>query len=50
MPLEPSVVEDGDDGTPMVLSHPESSSSKSFRLIVDEVLKYPGIVRKSESS
>ncbi|MCW6159104.1 MAG: Mrp/NBP35 family ATP-binding protein [Thermoplasmatales archaeon] len=50
MPLEPSVVEDGDDGTPMVLSHPESSSSKSFKSIVDEVLKYPGIVKKSESS
>jgi Mrp family chromosome partitioning ATPase len=46
IPLEASVVEDGDDGTPMILSHPESDSSKSFKTVVDNVLKYAGIPKK----
>ncbi len=49
IPMESSVVEDGDDGTPMVLSHPESNSSKSFRSIVDKILVYPGLTKKSET-
>lgn len=49
IPMEASVVEDGDDGTPMVLSHPESNSSKSFRSIVDKILVYPGITKKAET-
>ena len=46
IPMEPTVVEDGDDGTPMVVSHPESKSSKNFRNIVDEILAFPGVVKK----
>ena len=50
IPLEASVVEDGDDGTPMILSHPESDSSKSFKTVVDNVLKYAGITKKLETT
>ncbi|MEM0135454.1 MAG: Mrp/NBP35 family ATP-binding protein [Thermoplasmatales archaeon] len=50
IPMEASVVEDGDDGTPMVISHPESSSSKSFKAIVDGILKFSGVKEKSEPS
>jgi ATP-binding protein involved in chromosome partitioning len=46
IPMESTVVEDGDDGTPMVVSHPESNSSKSFRNIVDGILAFPGVVKK----
>ena len=46
IPMESTVVEDGDDGTPMVVSHPESNSSKSFRNIVDRILAFPGVVKK----
>lgn len=49
IPIEESVVDDGDDGTPMVVSHPESKSSKSFKVIVDNILNYPGIVKRAES-
>jgi ATP-binding protein involved in chromosome partitioning len=46
IPMESTVVEDGDDGTPMVVSHPESNSSKNFRSIVDGILAFPGVVKK----
>ncbi|MGC8561965.1 MAG: Mrp/NBP35 family ATP-binding protein [Thermoplasmata archaeon] len=46
IPMESTVVEDGDDGTPMVISHPESNSSKSFRNIVDAILAYPGVIKR----
>lgn len=49
IPMEASVVEDGDDGTPMVLSHPESNSSKSFRSIVDRILVYPGLKKSKDA-
>lgn len=37
IPLEDVVVEDGDDGTPLVLSHPESKSALEFKKIVDNI-------------
>ncbi len=49
IPMETSVVEDGDDGTPMIVSHPESNSSKSFRAIVDQILKVTSIGERKES-
>lgn len=49
IPMEPSVVEDGDDGTPMILSHPESNSAKSFRSIVDGILNHAGIAKNVET-
>jgi Mrp family chromosome partitioning ATPase len=49
IPMEASVVEDGDDGTPMVLSHPESNSSKSFKSIVDRILVYPGLKKSKDA-
>lgn len=39
IPMEELVVEDGDEGTPLVASHPESKSALSFKKIVDNVLK-----------
>lgn len=48
IPIEESVVEDGDDGTPMVLSHPESNSSRNFKKVVDNVLNYPGIKKRPD--
>ncbi len=50
IPLEASVVEDGDDGTPMILSHPESNSAKSFTSVVDRVLSYSGITKSTQTS
>jgi Mrp family chromosome partitioning ATPase len=50
IPLEASVVEDGDDGTPMILSHPESNSAKSFVSVVDRVLSYSGITKSTQTS
>lgn len=50
IPIEESVVEDGDDGTPFILSHPESSSAKSFRKIVDNVLDQAGLKRNAVQS
>jgi Mrp family chromosome partitioning ATPase len=50
IPIEESVVEDGDDGTPMVLSHPESNSARSFRKIVDNVLDQAGLKRNAVQS
>jgi len=43
IPMEEVVVEDGDDGTPLILSHPDSQSAKSFRKIVDELIKITGL-------
>ncbi|MEM0141550.1 MAG: Mrp/NBP35 family ATP-binding protein [Thermoplasmatales archaeon] len=43
IPMEEVVVEDGDDGTPLILSHPESESAKSFRKIIDELLQIANI-------
>ncbi len=39
IPLEPTVVEDGDEGTPFTLAHPESRSAVSFRGIVEKIIK-----------
>ncbi|MDA8055243.1 MAG: Mrp/NBP35 family ATP-binding protein [Thermoplasmatales archaeon] len=50
IPMEPTVVEDGDDGTPMVISHPESNSSKSFKGIVDKILDFSGVIKKIDPS
>ncbi len=40
IPMEPQVVEDGDDGTPLILSHPASKSAEAFRKVVDNIVKY----------
>jgi ATP-binding protein involved in chromosome partitioning len=50
IPIEESVVEDGDDGTPFILSHPESSSAKSFKKIVDNVLDQAGLKKNAVQS
>jgi len=42
VPIEPAVVEAGDKGVPVVVSHPESSSAKAFAQIVDKVLEITG--------
>lgn len=39
IPIEPVVVETGDKGVPVVMSHPESKSAKSFKTVVDELLE-----------
>ena len=39
IPLDPSVRESGDSGTPIVISHPDSEVGKAFDHVVDEVLK-----------
>ncbi|ADY73612.1 ATPase-like, ParA/MinD [Desulfurobacterium thermolithotrophum DSM 11699] len=42
IPIEPAVVEAGDKGTPIVISHPESKSTQSFKKITDEILEKLG--------
>jgi Mrp family chromosome partitioning ATPase len=48
VPIEPTVVEAGDKGVPVVVSHPESSSAKAFAQIVDKVLGATGEVNKGD--
>ncbi|RUM43174.1 MAG: ATP-binding protein [Desulfurobacterium sp.] len=42
VPIEPAVVEAGDRGVPVVVSHPESPSAKAFSQIADKVLEAVG--------
>jgi len=49
IPMEEIVVEDGDDGTPLIVSHPESKSSLSFKKIVDNILQIIAAESKSEA-
>lgn len=39
VPIEPDVVDAGDSGMPVVLKYPESASAKSFKSIVDKIIK-----------
>ena len=48
IPIEPVVVEAGDKGVPIVMSHPESRSAKSFKEAVDKLLEEVGEVTKAE--
>jgi len=38
IPIDPKIVELGDDGKPFVVYYPESQASKAFELIVDKIL------------
>jgi Mrp family chromosome partitioning ATPase len=42
VPIEPAVVEAGDKGVPIVVSHPESASAKAFSSIVEKLLEEVG--------
>ncbi len=42
IPIEPSVVEAGDKGTPVVMSHPGSKSAEAFSRVVDKLLEELG--------
>ncbi len=48
IPIEPVVVEAGDEGVPVVMSHPESRSARSFKEVVDKLLEEVGEVAKAE--
>ena len=39
IPIEPSIVESGDSGIPVVLKYPKSESAKAFESIIDKVIK-----------
>ncbi len=39
IPLEPVIVEDGDEGTPLVVAHPLSQSAKSLKGITDKIIE-----------
>jgi len=39
IPIEPSVVEAGDEGKPVVIAYPDSASAKAFSEIVDKLLE-----------
>ncbi len=39
IPIDPKIVESGDDGKPFIANHPESEASKAFNKIVEEVLQ-----------
>ncbi|WP_457754984.1 P-loop NTPase [Thermovibrio ammonificans] len=42
IPIEPAVVEAGDKGVPIVISHPESASAKAFAEVVEKLLEEVG--------
>ena len=48
IPIEPVVVEAGDKGVPIVMSHPESRSARSFKEVVDKLLEEVGEAVKAE--
>ena len=39
VPIEPSVVDSGDAGMPVVLKYPDSASAKAFNEIIDKIVK-----------
>ena len=39
VPIEPAIVLSGDNGMPVVISHPDSESAKAFDSIVDKIVK-----------
>lgn len=40
IPIDPSISEDTDQGTPFTLRHPNSPAAKAFREIVDQVVEF----------
>lgn len=38
IPIDPKIVESGDDGKPFIIHHPESEASKAFNEIVEKIL------------
>jgi len=40
IPIDPRIVELGDDGKPFILHHPESDAAKALNNIVDSILKH----------
>jgi len=47
VPIEPIVRKSGDDGIPVVISAPESSSAKAFMVIAERVLSSIGVQEES---
>ena len=47
VPIEPVVRKSGDDGIPVVISAPESSSAKAFMVIAERVLSSIGVQEES---
>jgi ATP-binding protein involved in chromosome partitioning len=39
VPIDPEIRKGGDEGSPIVISHPESPASKAFMDVADKVLK-----------
>ena len=39
IPIDPQIVESGDDGKPFVVHHPESKASKALNKIVEKILQ-----------
>ena len=50
IPLEPAVVQGGDAGVPVVLSHPESESAKAFEAIAEQLVRSVSILKATEGS
>jgi ATP-binding protein involved in chromosome partitioning len=40
VPIEPVVRESGDEGRPVVVSHPESASAKAFAGVAEAVVRF----------
>ena len=39
IPIDPRIVELGDDGKPFIIHHPESDAAKALNKIVDGIIK-----------
>ncbi|WP_456341738.1 Mrp/NBP35 family ATP-binding protein [Thermovibrio sp.] len=48
VPIEPAVVEAGDEGVPIVIAYPESASAKAFSQITDKLLEEIGETVKAQ--
>ncbi len=47
IPLEPAVRAAGDDGTPLVIAHPDSRSAASFRAVAEQVARQASVAALS---
>jgi ATP-binding protein involved in chromosome partitioning len=50
IPIEPAVVQGGDAGVPVVLSHPESDSAKQFLEIADTMVRAVSVLKATEGT
>ena len=50
IPIEPAVVQGGDAGVPVVLSHPESDSAKQFLEIADAMVRAASVLKATEGT